>query len=203
MNNVAHIIAGGPSARNIPFHELVGPVIGINDSYFNAPCDYVVSIDGQWQKRRWQRLKDLKAKGWMRRDTWDKHVGAENAWPEITIGDCKIWEPGPGPGLHQINGNNGGLVALHYAYHLGHKTFFIYGFDMNIPEGQTKHWYQDYEWPAKGNGMYPEFIKACDITAKLFKDKGLTVFNVSPQSKLECFQKVTYEQAKNLFCRIY
>jgi hypothetical protein len=194
--STAHIIGGGPSAKGLDFSKLRGTVIGVNDSFFNTRCDYVVSIDGRWMRHRWDKLNACDAPGWLRRDSFEKHVGLQRAWPSLTLGDCKVFENGTGPGLHCLHGNNSGLVALNYSYWMGHRKIFLYGFDMGFM-GTQKHWYPDYEWAAKGAHMYPAFIDQFKGVAKILEEDGIEVFNVSPGSKLECFKKVTYGQAQD------
>lgn len=198
-SKTAHIIGGGPSARLIPFKELVdtGTVIGVNDSYFNAPCEWVVSIDGRWMLHRWKRLKEASAKAWLRVTSFEKHVGNDKAWPNLILGDCNVGGVGVGDGLHHLYGNNSGLVALNFAYFQGFERIFLYGFDMGF-EGK-KHWYEEYAWSAKGNTMYPAFCRQFDDVANFLKSKNIQVWNVSPSSKLECFERINYGTAKDHF----
>lgn len=196
LSKTAHIIGGGPSAAGIPFQELSGTLIGVNDSFFNAPCQCAVSIDGRWMKHRYKRLKEANSPAWLRRDSFLKHVGLEGTWPALELGECKIWEEGIGETLEILHGNNSGLVALNFAYVLGFQKIFLYGFDMGF-EGPQKHWYPDYEWAAKGNHMYPAFSRQFDGIADTLKAKGIQVINVSPTSKLECFERISYDQVKN------
>lgn len=196
----AHIIGGGPSIAGVDFSFLkgAGTVVGVNDAYRVAPCDHILSIDGAWMRNRWQELSNANARAWLRRDSFEKHVGAQRAWPALQLGECKVWETGPGPGMHCLHGNNSGLVGLHYAYHLApFDRFFLYGLDMQIVGGR-KHGYPEYDWRSKGDHMFPDFARAFNDTAALLKEKGAQVYNVCPGSALTCFEKVTYAQAKNL-----
>ena len=195
---VAHIIGGGPSVQGLNLSRLPGTVIGVNDSFFNTRCDYVVSIDGRWMRHRWEKLKACDAPAWLRKDSFEKHVGLQRAWPSLTVAQCKVFENGVGTGLDCLHGNNSGLVALNFAYWKGFRKIFLYGFDMGFA-GTKKHWYEEYEWAAKGCNMYPAFILQFKSVAKILEEDGIKVFNVSPGSKLDCFEKVTYEQAQNYF----
>ena len=200
-SSTIHIIGGGPSAKGIPFEELKGPIIGANDSFFNAPCDWVVSIDGRWMRHRWERLKSTNAKAWLREDSYIKHVG-NHSWPNLMLGKCQVWEEAPGPGLNCLNGNNSGLVALCFGYWMfAPKRVFLYGFDMSFTG--KKHWFPEYEWAAKGNGMYPAFIAQFERLSCRLKAENIDVYNVCPESKLPYFKKVNYETAKNLFIGLH
>lgn len=194
----AHIIGGGPSAVGAIGVDLreSGFVIGVNDSFFNHPCDYSVSIDGRWMLHRAHKLKEKNALAWLKMDSFLKHCGGQNAWPSLILGNCSVFEPPVGADLLNINGNNSGLVAAIVAYRMGYKRLFLHGMDMEIVNGQ-KHWYKEYEWSAKGNQMFPSFIDHCNIAAEVFKQNGIEVFNVCPTSKLECFEKIDYGTLKN------
>lgn len=199
IRKTAHIIGGGPSAGGLDFSSLYasgGLVIGVNDSYFNTPCDWVVSIDGRWMLHRWKRLAKANANAWLRVNSYQKHVG-DHSWPGLLLGACDVGGEGVGEGFHLLYGNNSGLVALNFAYFLGCKQIFLYGFDMGFED--KKHWYDEYEWAAKGNHMYPAFSRQFDTVAKFLEGQGVEVFNVSPSSKLECFKRVDYGTAQNLF----
>ncbi len=196
-SNAAHIVGGGPSAAGLDFTQIPDPdlIIGVNDSAFNLPrCDWVVSIDGRWMKHRWKQLTNRLC--WLRRTSFEKHVG-NIRWPGLNLGECNVEGDGPGEDFYSLYGNNSGLVALNLAYFMGYETIFLYGFDMGFEA--KKHWYPEYEWAAKGNHMYPAFSRQFDAMAKYYKDNKVEVINVSPTSRLECFKKVDYDTAKNLF----
>ncbi len=196
-NQPAIVIGGGPSAQGVNFHALSGYFIAVNDAFRHAPHDLVVSIDGRWMGNRWRELVGKRC--WLRADSYEKHTEGQT-WDGLTLGECAVFEPPPGDGLHRIHANNSGLAAIVIAYWLGFKTIYGYGFDNSIPLGSEKHWYPEYEWAPKGNHMYPDFKRAAEQFRQAIPHD--VTIKIVGHTTLTCFEKITHDQAANDLARV-
>jgi len=97
---------------------------------------------------------------------------------------------------HVRTGNNSGYQALHLAAQLGCSPILLCGFDMRSIKNR-QHWHDKHEYPMRdhGDGIYPEWIKSFNNLAPLLEAIGINVINVTPDSALKCFQKMTLEDA--------
>ena len=109
-------------------------------------------------------------------------------------------------GLLQSGGNSGfGAVNLAYLKRAGQagKPVVLFGFDYCEPDG--RHHYDDerYHWyPAGRNARYwknwGDNFAPC---MRQISAAGMTILNASPISTVECFPKVTHEQALDVLYR--
>lgn len=89
------------------------------------------------------------------------------------------------------NGNSGAF-AINVAHHLGVKRIYLFGFDMNITEG-ISHFHGEYQdvWTPQIINTHSRCFS--DI-AKDAKRYGLEIYNVNPDSGIECFPKITLDE---------
>ena len=88
-----------------------------------------------------------------------------------------------------------GVFALHIAaYLLDYKgSIYCLGFDGGPIEGNTTHYYSDIKH--RGVGKVDVYREPSDYYFKEFLvEKDLTIYNVSPNSRINSFQKITYPQ---------
>lgn len=64
---------------------------------------------------------------------------------------------------------------------------------MGYTEGQS-HWHDTSNHRVDNELVYKQMIAAFEITAKELEQRGVEVINLSPQSKLECFKKMMYNE---------
>ena len=189
------IIASGPSARNANIGLLKGRmrVIAIKKSVELAPfADVVYGCDGPW----WRSVQGL-----------PKFAGLKLAYeptvcgPEWGIRKVEIKNPAKDDLLfetigHVGAGGNSGFQALNLALQFGSDRVLLVGFDMRGDSGE--HWYGRNNWMQAANptdGVYARWLRAMTAAAPKIAARGVQVINASPISALECFPKMSIEQA--------
>ena len=88
-----------------------------------------------------------------------------------------------------------GVFALHIAaYLLDYKgSIYCLGFDGGAIEGNNTHYYSDIKH--RGIGKIDVYREPSDYYFKEFLvEKDLAIYNVSPNSRINSFQKITYPQ---------
>ena len=87
---------------------------------------------------------------------------------------------------------NSGSAAVNVAVHTGAKRIFLLGFDMKLSENKEQHWHKLY------SGAKPPFARhmlGFPEMAKDAKKLGIEIFNVSPDSAITVFPKLTLQEA--------
>jgi len=89
------------------------------------------------------------------------------------------------------------LVAIRMLYHLGIRTVFLLGADLNMSENQKYHFEQER---SKGsisgnNSTYKMLNERFDALKPIFEKYGFKVFNCNLDSKLHSFPKIKFEDA--------
>jgi hypothetical protein len=121
---------------------------------------------------------------------WLKHLSRE---PKKSKGissnnECVCWN------------SNSGASAISIAVHAGAKRIYLLGFDMKLNEISQQHWHDLY-----GRGIIndPKKINKLPFTRHLFgfpliaqdaKKLGVEIINVSPDSAINCFPKISMKQ---------
>jgi len=188
------IIASGPSIKVTKPKFLRGRlrVIAIKENWDLCPwADIVYGCDGAWWKNNngLPQFKGLK-------------ISYERAklidYPDIRIIDVekecdhllmkKLGVVG--------SGGNSGFQALNLAVQFGVARIMLVGFDMHGRQGL--HWYGYNNGPGRNNPTEDNFRRwrvAFINAAPRLKDLGIDVVNISPTSDLECFRRLTMQQA--------
>lgn len=89
--------------------------------------------------------------------------------------------------------NNSGGAAINVAVLLGAKTVLLVGYDMGIDDKGRRHF--DDAGPTTVTSPYLNFRKHIATMVPPLKAAGITVWNCSRQSKLECFPRVPLREA--------
>lgn len=102
-----------------------------------------------------------------------------------------------------VNGGTSGHGALNLAYHHKPSAVFMFGFD-HFSSG--KRWHSNDSHHKTKRPQNPVRWKSWALSyygiAEAFREAGIPVVNVSPESQIEAFEKVGYEQALDDLDRI-
>lgn len=184
------IIASGPSMKGFdlePVRRSGRKVMVINNSWELAPwADVLYAGDAQW----WDKYHaGVTFKG----QRWTAQVEAAHKY-----GICLVQrhsEPGLDERPGHVNaGGNSGYAGINLAYHFGARDIILLGYDMKRTD--VGHWHGDHE----------NMLSAPDAHIKVWKRKfeslaqdlhrlGVRVINSTPGTALECFPRMTLEQA--------
>jgi hypothetical protein len=185
-----YIIGGGPSLKNFNFAKLNGlKTIAINKAvFFHQTADVLYWTDSRfytWYKNDIDNFNGLKF--------------ALKPSSQYTT-DIKILRKGIAHGLETdpgvlAHGHNSGYAAINLAYHLGANRIVLLGFDMHNTNKDT-HFHDGYPTRPAGNHIYiDKFLPGFNKLEKDLRGYGVTVYNASPYSQLNCFPKITLDQA--------
>jgi len=102
--------------------------------------------------------------------------------------------------LSKVSWNaNSGAAAISLAHHLGVRRINLLGFDMAMDAANTySHWHGSHMPPGQKIKRTPPFkkhLKGFPAIARDAKDLGIEIYNLSPFSKIDCFPKITLEEA--------
>lgn len=189
------IIASGPSAKNANIGLIKGRmrIIAIKKSVELAPfADVVYGCDGPW----WRSVQGL-----------PKFKGVKLAFEPTVCGSewgirkIEIKNPAKDDLLFGTIGHigaagNSGFQALNLALQFGADRVLLVGFDMRGDSGP--HWYGRNNWMQAANptdGVYARWVRAMHAAAPVIAARGVSVVNASPISALECFPKMSIENA--------
>lgn len=175
-----------------------GYVIGVNDGGTRAKTDEIVSMDRLWLESRWPLLKELKTKTNLRQSAYRVNMKSEIVWPGLSLFENDHEADIMSEKTGRLDGFNSGFCALNLAYRKMPKEIYLMGFDhCRGPNGHA-YWFPAYPWvPARGStsdGKYENWSKKFKNATAQFLAAGIKVFNVSPQSALTNFPKMSYPE---------
>jgi len=92
--------------------------------------------------------------------------------------------------------NNSGAAAINFAVHLGAKRIFLLGFDMQLVDNH-QHWHSQYHvGKSKPKSLpFDMHLRAFPDIATDAKKMGIEIINVSPDSRINVFPKVSLKEA--------
>lgn len=109
--------------------------------------------------------------------------------------NCIEAEFEPGLGKQKLHlGGNSGYQAVNLAYLMGAEKIILLGFDMQRTDGK-EHWHGRHVNGLNRCSPYKTFVKNFDALAADLKQEGIPVLNATRQTALNCFNKVTLEEA--------
>lgn len=193
------VIGGGYSFKGMPEQNFkllaqVGEVYGVNDAMVRVPCHYGVTMDRLWFENRFDQIDTL-TEVWVR-EKCDCNVKQPKRWRTF----MHFAHPYPSMKEGQLHGGNSGTCAINLAMQsmLEGDTLFLFGFDMcKGPQGQP-YWYPAYPWSkpegATKQGHFNKWVKEMNGFSSYAQTHGFVVYNVSPDSQLTQFPKITLEQ---------
>jgi hypothetical protein len=193
------IIGGGDSLRNFSYSCLDNELtIGINRAF--EVCDSTINYSMDAFFHNWMQSEASTDKGAKRLQKWKEFRG------------FKVFLENPGTNFGMDNfivkrraersislslkrgiygGNNSGFGALMLAIALGSKEIYLLGFDMKT-QGERTHWHEGYPGQNKERmaRVLPNFAKLFEEFAPHLSGQGIKIFNLNPDSALECFPKM-------------
>lgn len=186
------ILGGGDTLRHFNYDLLKNELtIGVNRIFevFNPTINYAMDakfinfINGDEKRRkRWNEFKGNKV-----------FLGANSTtYPDDVIVVRRLAERVVSMNLSKgiYGGTNSGFGAVMLAIALGCKEIYLLGYDMKIRENRT-HWHSGY--PDHLIGRVEKslgiFIKNFEEFASSIAKLGISVYNLSPDSNLNCFPK--------------
>lgn len=197
MSGDITIVGGGWSVSDIDLKKLVGFVLAVNDSAMLLPrFDSIVSMDRLWTEHRWPSLMKMARSTWLRRSAVQNILPTERtAATWLNVFECDNETNVFSDDATRLNGTNSGACALNLAYLLRPRRVFLLGFDMNRSPKGRPYWYEPYPWANQNGGTgakrYREWAAQFEENAAAFRSVGIEVFNVSPRSSIDVFQKIT------------
>lgn len=201
------IVGGGWSVQNVAVDYLPGVVIAVNDSAIHLPhWHYAVSMDRLWAEHRWPELlkthaADKSRRTYLRKSAVQNIAAVQNLkldgleLPWLKVFDCDNTTNKFSEAPLTLNGTNSGACALNLAYKLRPRRLFLLGFDMNRDKRGAAYWYKPYPWSTDAGSTsdrkYSTWAQDFHIAASHFLHLGTEVFNVSPASAIDAFQKIS------------
>jgi hypothetical protein len=85
--------------------------------------------------------------------------------------------------------------ALQVVAYMGFKNIFYLGLDLKHEGPKTHFFGQDQQTLNHEQTEFPRMIKMLNYGAEVLTSTDINVYNCSPESTLECFPKISYEEA--------
>ena len=201
------IIGGGPSLKGFDWSLLDGElVIGINRAFEFYDPSILFSIDTRFYnwlyKGEYGDAAITKFEASQGVKVWadtgnlhyldagenDIHVipkkGTDGLTSTIKDGVC--------------TGKNSGYAAINLAVVLGCTEIYLLGFDMAGGEDGKQVWFHGGHPSVQPDNVYDDFRGRFDECSILLDKLGVKVYNLFPQSKLECFSKMLIEDVPKI-----
>ena len=175
------VIASGPSLTRADCDAIrgLGPTIAVSNAVMFAPwADIHYACDSKWWTVYGPRFR------------WFKGKRLSMSYTDHGV---QRWRP---TGWGRSGGNGGHHMVQYWAEH-GARLIGLLGFDHQLTDGKT-HFFGDHPHNAKvklGNAQnHRHWLKAMNETAKDLKRMNIDVVNLSRQTGLKCFRRMTVEE---------
>ncbi len=206
------VVAGGYSFGEYPRADFLGaflshPIIGVNDSAVNLPCDEVASMDRVWIEGRLPRLV---ASGYLPEQLHFRKGVVKNlplpAGTKEYVCDHKEHKPTLREG--HCNGTNSGTFAVNLALQLalrrGIKDVYLFGFDFRVGPNHEKHWYPSDPIPTADGGTKPNgttkpgtfrgWAYQFEDIQWSFQKQGVRLINVNHRSNILALPQFSFRE---------
>lgn len=182
------VLASGPSMSQQVADAARGlRTIVINNTFRLAPwADMLYAADALW----WTQTKDAREFAGLKVTCRIKNESAPfSEVKQLQFTGVEGYDPTPGC---VRTGNNSGYQAVHVAVQAGCNPILLCGFDM-----RGGHWHDRHAYPLRdaGEGIYGGWIRLFAKLAAELKQRGTQVYNCTPDSALQCFPKLTFDEA--------
>ena len=178
------IFASGPSltVEDVEYcRDKVDASIAVNDSYKLAPwATALYAADESW----WHVQKGALSFTGLRYSV-QQHAVPWGVTVLKRTGDVGL-EVDP-KGLR--TGKNSAYQAVNLAVHFGATRIVLLGVDMKLGPKGKRHWFGTHPRGLNDRTDFGDFIEAFQTIVEPLKQIGVSVFNCSPDSALDCFPK--------------
>ena len=189
------VAATGPSLTQQVAEACKGhKVVVVNDAYRLIPNAQVLyACDSMW----WEVHKgcpDFQGEKWSSHGLTGRHNDKSDVAEKFGLNLVEGKEA-DGFSLDPLiihYGSNSGFQAINLAILFGAKRIVLVGFDMRVTD--KRHFFGDHPTPLRNTANYSNFISAFDRAAKKLP-KDIQILNATPDSALNCFEKVSLEYA--------
>ncbi|MFQ5451069.1 MAG: hypothetical protein ACE5E9_10600 [Nitrospinaceae bacterium] len=183
------ILASGPSLGRLDLSPLKRRlVMGLNRSFLIYPDSYYhCAMDHRLFEEYPQPLKSVRYLFTLEDRPWGiplKLLGAEGFSWNLEEG--------------VFSGYTIAYVAMQIAVYMGFREIFYLGLDLKHDGGKTHFFGHDFRSQNHETTEFPRMLRMLEYGAKSLAGKDVKIYNCNPSSRVECFQKVTYEYALSL-----
>lgn len=168
-------------------------LVAISDNWKRMPfADLLFASDHAWWRCHHQAVRSSVFKG----ELWTQSPEAAQAM-RLKYVACKSADSlSVTPGLVHGGSGNGGFMAMNLAYHFGTKRMILVGYDCQRTNGNA-HWFGEHP---RGHNLsrthpYNAWVANFNKSAVEFDRLGVKVINCTTETALECFPRMTLEQA--------
>lgn len=194
-------IAGGPSLTPDDVNVVQGKarVVAVNDAYRLAPwADVLYAYHPQWWAHHREALQDFHGlkftlyKG--DTSTPSFRPGAADAF------GARMLLAGQEDGLSlnptTLNhGHNSGYTAINLAVLLGARRILLLGYDLQLGAHGKEHWFGSHPKGVRSGLELRKYARRFPSLVEPLKALGIEIGNCSRQTSLECFPRMTIEDA--------
>jgi len=190
------LVGGGPSLAGFDLKRLcgLGHLCGVNESMPHLPVAAGVSIDLRFVKERWRDLTAFAG-------TTQLYLSMGSEWwrevPPVAGAINLRNEPQPGLSIDPAvlrRGHTSGYAALNLAVLKRAKRIVLLGYDYGLIDGRH-HYHDAYTWRAVTASNWATWARDFVDAAAACRSLGVDVVNASPHSAIECFPKMSIEDA--------
>lgn len=193
----ACVIASGPSLTQADCDLIASQTnwhcIAINDTWQRAPkAEVLWACDGAWWRVHYQKVfKEYQG------EKWTQDLRSAEQFGLYRVGSVN--EPGLGRNgvIHQ--GGNGGYQAINLAWLWGAKRILLIGLDCKPGEKGKAHWFGQHGKGLSKIQNYKHWTRVFPQLADDLKAEGVEVINLSRETALTCFPRMSLEEAIDRF----
>ena len=193
------LIGGGPSLKKFQFERLRGRrCMAVNVAFKDVPWAEIGYVGDTRLLDQLADDKDWAAFAGLRYTRANKLAQAKKPQPKKIKGLVEIrrWAKNK---TEIVGLGNSGLSALNLAEHLGWDPVFLLGFDCcgYTSKGKMGNYHARYppEWAKPGTSMHMKFTRAFRMVSD---DIRIKVYNCTAESQLDCFPKISFDEALHL-----
>ncbi len=153
-------------------------------------ADLLYACDGDWWEVYIEEVKRT-----FPGEKWTNNNGTDASLVHKFGLQCIESEFEPGLGREKLRlGENSGYQAVNLAYLMGAEKIILLGFDMQRSDGKD-HWHGRHVSGLNRSSPYKNFARNFIALAADLEVEGIKVLNATRQTALDCFEKVTLEDA--------
>jgi hypothetical protein len=184
------ILASGPSLNEVDLSPLSRRIVmGLNRSVLLFPeTNYHCTMDQRLFEQYADELKKTRFLFTLEGRPWGVPI-------RLLGSEGFSWDLEEGV----YSGYTISYVALQIAVYMGFNEIFYFGLDLSHDKGGNTHFFgKDFHSRNHVESEFPKMRRMLEYGAEQLKGKDVRVFNCSPTSDLDCFEKVSYEYALSL-----